>query len=55
MTDCGCELEEAAEPERRTLWNLLAVNGVMFIAEAIGGKLRGPRRCLGLCNRYLAN
>lgn len=37
MTDCGCELEEAAELERRTLWTLLAINGVMFIAEALAG------------------
>lgn len=37
MTDCGCELEEAAELERKTLWVLLAINGVMFIAEAIAG------------------
>lgn len=37
MTDCGCELEEAAELERRTLRTLLAINGVMFIAEAVAG------------------
>lgn len=37
MTDCGCELEQAAELERRTLWTLLAINGVMFIAEALAG------------------
>lgn len=37
MTDCGCELEEAAELERRTLWMLLAINGVMFIGEGVAG------------------
>lgn len=37
MSECGCELEEAAELERRTLWTLLAVNGMMFITEAVVG------------------
>ena len=37
MADCGCELDEAAELERRTLWALLAINGVMFVVEAIAG------------------
>ncbi len=37
MSDCGCELEEAAELERKSLWALLAINGVMFIAEAVAG------------------
>lgn len=37
MSDCGCELEDAAELERRTLCTLLAVNGVMFIAEVVAG------------------
>lgn len=37
MSECGCELEEAEELERRTLWTLLAINGVMFIAEAVTG------------------
>lgn len=37
MTDCGCEMEEAAELEGRTLCALLAINGVMFIGEAIAG------------------
>ena len=37
MSDCGCELEEAAELERRTLWTLLPINGVMFIAELVAG------------------
>ncbi|OPZ70479.1 MAG: Cadmium, cobalt and zinc/H(+)-K(+) antiporter [bacterium ADurb.Bin478] len=37
MTDCGCEREKAAELERRTLWTLLAINGVMFLVEALAG------------------
>ena len=37
MSGCGCELEEAAELERRTLWTLLAINAVMFIAEVVAG------------------
>ena len=37
MPDCSCELEEAAELERKTLWTLLAINGAMFVAEAIMG------------------
>ncbi|NLP09103.1 cation transporter [bacterium] len=37
MTDCGCEREKAAELERRTLWTLLAINGVMFLVEAFAG------------------
>lgn len=37
MSDCSCELEDAAELERKTLWTLLAINGAMFLAEAITG------------------
>ena len=37
MSDCGCDPEEAASLERRTLGTLLAINGVMFIAEAVAG------------------
>ena len=37
MSDCGCELEESAALEHRTLRALLAINGVMFIIEAIVG------------------
>lgn len=37
MADCGCELEEAAQLERITLSTLLAINGIMFAAEAIVG------------------
>lgn len=37
MSDCGCELEGAAELERRTLWTLLAINGLMFMGEVIAG------------------
>jgi cation diffusion facilitator family transporter len=39
MPQCGCELEEAAELERRTLWTLLAINAVMFVGEGIAGWL----------------
>lgn len=31
------ELEEAAGLERRTLWTLLAINGAMFLIEAVAG------------------
>lgn len=37
MSDCGCELDEAAAIERRTLWRLLAINGAMFVAEGLAG------------------
>ena len=38
MSDCHCECKDAADKlERRTLWTLLVINGVMFIAEAIAG------------------
>jgi cation diffusion facilitator family transporter len=39
MSDGGCELDEAGELERRTLWILLAINGSMFVGEAIAGWL----------------
>jgi Co/Zn/Cd efflux system component len=38
MTECGCH-EEAENLQRRTLWVLLAINGAMFVAEAITGGL----------------
>lgn len=38
MTECGCQ-DDADNLERKTLWMLLAINGVMFIAEAIIGWL----------------
>jgi len=31
------ELDEAAELERKTLWTLLAINGAMFLIEAVAG------------------
>ncbi|QDT16567.1 cation diffusion facilitator family transporter [Alienimonas californiensis] len=34
MTDCGCPADQADTLERRTLRTLLAINGVMFVAEA---------------------
>ena len=37
MSDCGCGLVEAAQLERQTLSILLAINGAMFVAEAIAG------------------
>jgi cation diffusion facilitator family transporter len=37
MPECGCELDEAAQLERRTLWTILAINGAMFLVEAIAG------------------
>jgi cation diffusion facilitator family transporter len=38
MSDCCCECKDAADKlERRTLWTLLVINGVMFIAEATAG------------------
>ncbi len=37
MSDDGCELEGAAKLESQTLWILLAINGSMFLAEALAG------------------
>ncbi len=38
MPDCHCECKDAANKlERRTLWTLLVINGVMFVAEAVAG------------------
>ena len=37
MSDCGCGTDQASKLERRTLLILLAINGLMFIAEAITG------------------
>lgn len=37
MSECGCELDEAAAMERRTLWGLLAINGAMFLVEGLAG------------------
>lgn len=39
MSDCGCELEEAASLERKTLWMLLVINASMFLVEAVTGWL----------------
>ncbi|WP_416676799.1 cation transporter [Egbenema bharatensis] len=33
MADCGCELEAKGQEERRTLRQLLVVNGIMFVIE----------------------
>lgn len=37
MSECGCEPDAAAQLERRTLWILLLINGLMFAGEAIAG------------------
>jgi cation diffusion facilitator family transporter len=37
MTACGCELDNTARLERKTLWALMAINASMFIVEAIAG------------------
>lgn len=37
MSDEDRELEEAEGLERRTLWILLAINGAMFLTEAVAG------------------
>ena len=37
MSDCDCELEKVTHLERKTLWILLVINGLMFVAEAIAG------------------
>ena len=33
MSDCGCGSAQAHNLQRRTLWWLLAINGVMFVGE----------------------
>jgi cation diffusion facilitator family transporter len=38
MSCCGCSAE-TAELERKTLWTLLLINGVMFVVEALAGWL----------------
>lgn len=38
MAECGCR-NDVEVLERKTLWILLAINGVMFLAEAITGWL----------------
>lgn len=38
MAECGCR-DDVETLERRTLWVLLAINGAMFLAEAITGWL----------------
>lgn len=39
MSNCGCELNEAASLERKTLRVLLGINAAMFVLEAITGWL----------------
>jgi Co/Zn/Cd efflux system component len=38
MRDC-CEIREVAERQRRVLTGVLAINGVMFLVELVGGLL----------------
>ena len=37
MSDCGCEIKISNKEQARTLIILLAINGIMFIAEIIAG------------------
>ena len=37
MAGCGCELDDTAQLERKTLRALLAINGIMFFSEATVG------------------
>lgn len=38
MAGCGCgDADETAALERRVLWTLLIINGVMFVVEAVAG------------------
>lgn len=39
MSDCGCEFEANNRDERRVLVALMAINGVMFVAEFLVGWL----------------
>jgi len=39
MSDCGCGSDQAEKLERKTLVALLAINGVMFLAEILLGWL----------------
>jgi len=37
VPECGCELDAETQLERKTLWTLLLINGLMFVGEAIAG------------------
>lgn len=39
MSDCGCGPEQTEQLERNTLSYLLAINGIMFVIEAVLGVL----------------
>jgi len=39
MSDCGCEIEQVNELERKTLIALLCINAAMFLAELTLGWL----------------
>lgn len=37
MSDCGCEIEVESAGQARVLWQLLAINLTMFVAELVAG------------------
>ena len=37
MSDCGCHIEIADREQSRVLWQLLAINGVLFVVELVVG------------------
>ncbi len=37
MSGCGCGTEQANSLERKTLFGLLAINGIMFLVEVVLG------------------
>ena len=39
MSDCGCEIEIKDKTQSQVLWQLLAINGVMFVIELAVGWL----------------
>lgn len=41
MSDCGCEFEAKDKAQQTALYWLLAINGVMFLAEFAIGLLGG--------------
>ena len=41
MADCGCEFEAEDQAQQKALYWLLAINGVMFLAEFGIGLLGG--------------
>ena len=37
MSDCGCHIEITDREQSRVLWQLLAINGVLFVVELVVG------------------